>query len=73
MLCLENSFRLIFKCLKTSLKVGGDKLFHDFLRSENCRRFSGNLSTGKNNAVFCHNGIYSAVYKALLLLSENNL
>lgn len=25
MLCLENSFRLIFKCLKRSLKVGGDK------------------------------------------------
>lgn len=66
MLCLENSFRLIFKRLKISLKVGGDRLFHEFLHSENCRRFSGNLSTGKNNAVFCHNGIYSAVYKATL-------
>lgn len=42
-------------------KSGGDKHFHEFLHSENCRRFSGNLSTGKNNAVFCHIGIYSAV------------
>lgn len=54
-------FQINFQVFEKKSEGRRGQTLHEFLHSENCRRFSGNLSTGKNNAVFCHIGIYSAV------------